>query len=216
MITAVIHVRGISHSDLVHPSKSSASLTAGLLVPLVLLLVPLIVLLDIALTSALEALFPVSAWEQRAFADMAAATLPAFISTCLIAPAEEEMLFRGILLRSFLARYPRGVAIGYSALYFGATHMNIYQFLLAFLLGLLLGWPYERSRSLSPCIALHAVVNGVVVMWGASTGPAATPTLTAVPAVGWLAAVAAATLGTVVLRRLLCPKQREIGQRCDP
>ena len=31
-----------------------------------------------------------------------AATLPAVVATCIVAPVVEELLFRGILLRSFL------------------------------------------------------------------------------------------------------------------
>jgi membrane protease YdiL (CAAX protease family) len=79
------------------------------LVPPVLLLVPLTMMLDGVLIDCLEALLPVSAWEQQAFAGMVAGTLPAVVATCIVAPVVEEMLFRGILLRSFLEQYPRGV-----------------------------------------------------------------------------------------------------------
>jgi membrane protease YdiL (CAAX protease family) len=37
----------------------------------------------------------------------------------------EEMLFRGIVLRSFLLLYPRGAAIAGSAILFGFAHLNI-------------------------------------------------------------------------------------------
>ncbi|QTN30036.1 CPBP family intramembrane metalloprotease [Rhodoferax sp. AJA081-3] len=203
LITAVMHVRGMSHRDLVHPSHNSLLLTSVFLVPPVLLLIPLTVLLDLVLIDSLEAVFPVSAWEQQAFSNMLAATLPAVVATCVIAPIVEEMLFRGILLRSFLEQYPRGVAIGFSALYFGAAHLNIYQFLLAFLLGLLLGWLYERSSSLVPCIALHAAVNGSVVLLETSKDSVTSLDPFAFPAIAWLGAIIAATVGATVLFRLL-------------
>lgn len=208
LITAVIHIRGMSHRDLVHPSKTSPALTFILLVPPVLLLIPLTVLLDWVLIDALEAVFPVSAWEEQAFAAMVAATLPAFVAACLIAPVVEEMLFRGILLRSFLEQYPRGAAIGYSALYFGVAHLNVYQFLLAFLLGLLLGWLYERSRSLIPCVALHAAANGAIVVLEMARESAASQNALEVSALAWLLALIAATVGTMALNRLLGRKRK--------
>lgn len=206
LITAAIHIQGMSHRDLVHPSQASPMLTFVLLVPPVLLLIPLTLLLDTLLIETLQRWLPVSAWEQKAFSEMVEMTLPAFVATCLVAPVVEEMLFRGILLRSFLQRYPRGVAIGYSALFFGAAHLNIYQFLLAFLLGLLLGWLYERSRSLIPCIALHAAVNtSVVVLEVSNTSPASQDPFE-FTAMVWILAVVAAVVGAAILRRLLASR----------
>jgi len=203
LISVVMHILRVGYPDLLHPSKTSAVTTFLFLAPPILLLLPLIVLLDIALIWALEAIFPLSSWEHAAFAGMVAPTLPAFIATCLIAPVVEEMLFRGILLKAFLERYPRGLAISYSALYFGAAHLNIYQFFLAFLLGLLLGWLYERARSLVPCIVLHGALNTTVVVWSASKDSTATQDPFMVPALAWLAAAIAAAVGAIALRRLL-------------
>lgn len=203
LIAAVMHFLGIGYRDLLHPSKASPAVTFALLAPPVLMLLPLIVLLDTSLIGVLEAVFPVSAWEQRAFESMVAPTLAAFVATCVIAPVVEEMLFRGILLRAFLQQYPRGAAIGYSALFFGAAHMNVYQFVLAFWIGLLLGWLYERSRSLVPCIVLHAAVNVTAVLSGAGSNSAEGVDLSTVSVAGWLAAAAAAGVGALVLRLLL-------------
>jgi membrane protease YdiL (CAAX protease family) len=203
LITAAMHIRGMSYRDLLHPSKASPVGTFVLLVPPVLLLIPLIVLLDVSLIGGIEALLPFSAAEQQAFAGMLAPSLPALFMTCIMAPVMEEMLFRGILLRSFLDQYPRGLAIGYSALYFGAAHLNIYQFALGFLLGGLIGVLYERSRSLIPCMAMHAALNCSVYVWANSQGPSASVTAFDVSPLGWLAALVAATMGLVALRRLL-------------
>jgi membrane protease YdiL (CAAX protease family) len=207
LIAVVMHILGIGHKDLLHPSNSSPTATFLFLVPPILLLLPLIVLMDIALNWALEAIFPVSSWEHAAFASMVEPTLPAFVATCLVAPFAEEMLFRGILLRSFLQRHPRGAAISYSALYFGAAHLNVYQFFLAFLLGLLLGWLYERSRSLIPCIALHAAVNLTVFVWSTAQDAATVHSLSDIPALAWPAAVAAAAVGAFILHRLLSRRE---------
>jgi membrane protease YdiL (CAAX protease family) len=109
-------------------------------------------------------MFPMSAWQQARFDDMASHSLAALVSACILAPVLEEMLFRGIILRSFLRQYRPRKAILLSALLFGLAHLNVYQFVVASLLGLLLGWLYERSRSLWPCILLHASYNASIVL----------------------------------------------------
>lgn len=217
LLAAVLHIRKSGYRDLLHPGgRASPVSTFMLLVPPVLLLVPLIVMLDGVLMVALEALYPLSAWEEEAFRGMSAPSLAALLATCVIAPVVEEMLFRGVLLRGFLQRYPRGLAIGSSALFFGVAHFNIYQFCLAFMLGILLGWLFERSRSLIPCIALHAGVNTAVTVlsWpGEADTASQDPTLTA-----WAMATVAAALGAAALWRLLAkhPVLPDAGPASEP
>ncbi len=203
LLAFVAHFRGMTYRDLIHPSRSSMLMTLVLLAPPVILLVPAILLLDEALIAALELLFPLSLWEEQAFANMVAGNLGAVVSTCLLAPVLEEMLFRGVLLRAFLVQYPRWAAISYSALFFGAAHFNIYQFALAFFLGLLLGWLFERSRSLIPCIALHAALNSWVVASEVAGSDAGKRGLEQSTPVTWLLALLAAGVGVFLLKRLL-------------
>lgn len=209
VLVSVLQLRRMMYRDLLHPSRSSVPATLMVLVPPVLLLVPLVLLLDHALMDVVHRLFPLSVWEEQAFAGMVAGNLASVVATCVLAPVLEEMLFRGILLRAFLAQHTRWAAICYSALLFGAAHLNVYQFLLAFWLGLLLGWLFERSRSLIPCIALHAAVNTTVVVLELTKDPKAESMLDAAGAAGWLLALAAATAGTMVLRRVLADPVRE-------
>jgi uncharacterized protein len=75
------------------------------------------------------------------------------------APLVEEFLFRGLLLRGLLALHRPAIAIPVSAAIFAAFHLNIWQLLPAFIMGLLLGWVYARTRSLLPCILGHAAWN---------------------------------------------------------
>jgi len=77
----------------------------------------------------------------------------------IVAPLTEEILFRGQFLRGFLDRYPAGVAIGLSAALFSVMHMNPVQAPATFLLGILAGWLYYRTRSVWPAIAAHFVNN---------------------------------------------------------
>ncbi|MFO1328006.1 MAG: CPBP family intramembrane glutamic endopeptidase [Rubrivivax sp.] len=202
LLATTLHLQGRSHRDLVHASGSSILATAVLLVPPVLLLVPLILHLDHALIDLLEHLFPLSRWEEQAFSRMVAGSIGTVVATCVLAPVLEEMLFRGVLLSAFMQQHPRGVAIPASALYFGAAHLNIYQFVLAFLLGLLLGWLYERSRSLIPCMALHGALNAWV-MAAAHGSKAQTGSQDGLTLASWLGAVVAALAGAWLLRRML-------------
>ena len=209
VLVSVMHYGRLTYRDLVHSTKSSAVVTLMLLVPPVLLLVPLALLLDHVAMAVIYQLLPVSLWEERAFASMLTGSLPAVIATCVLAPILEEMLFRGVLLRAFLKRYPRWVAISYSALLFGAAHMNVYQFILAFWLGLLLGWLFERSRSLLPCIALHAAFNSAVVWLEVANDHQSGSLLDDVGALTWLLALVAAAAGAVALRKVLIGPARK-------
>lgn len=202
LVALLTQVLGISYRHLLHPSPSSPVLTLVLLVPPLLLTLPLLLRLDDVLISTLQQVLPLSNWEQQAFASMLAPTVPALVAGCLLAPLFEEMMFRGILLAGFLRRYPRGQAIAYSALFFGAAHLNLYQFFLAFLLGLMLGWLYERSRSLLPCIALHAAVNASAMASSAQAEPN-------LASGSWPLALAAGAAGALALYALLGRKHRK-------
>lgn len=202
LLATVLHFQRRSHLDLLHSSPASVLATSALLVPPVLLLVPLITLLDYTLIYLLERVFPLSRWEEQAFAHMVAGSVGSVVTTCILAPVLEEMLFRGVLLRSFLHQLPRWYAISVSALFFGFAHLNIYQFVLAFWLGLFLGWLYERSRSLIPCIALHASLNSWV-FFSAQGVQGQNSTNTEFSAVEWSTSILAALFGAWLLRRFL-------------
>lgn len=193
--------------ELLHPSRASPAATAALLIPAAIALVPAVVLVVTVLTDWLVAIAPLSPWEEDLFESMAGDTFAAVLLVCVLAPLTEEMLFRGLILRGFLARYARWPAIGASAVLFGASHLNIYQFAAALLLGLLLGWLYERSRSLIPCIALHAAYNAAVTWLDLQE---ARPGLEAAwwdpTPMAWLAAGSLAAAGVALLVRLLQPR----------
>lgn len=66
-------------------------------------------------------------------------------------------------MRSFLGQYPKWAAILASAGMFGFAHMNTYQYVGAVIIGVFLGWLYERTKSLLPCIGLHAAYSTLCV-----------------------------------------------------
>ena len=85
---------------------------------------------------------------------------------CLLAPIAEEMVFRGAALRKLLQWKPqhRWLMIFLSALLFALAHMNPAQFLHPLLIGLLLGWMYERTGSIVPGIIYHWANNTVAYL----------------------------------------------------
>lgn len=81
------------------------------------------------------------------------------LTLAVAAPILEELIFRGIILEGFLKRYSPTKAIIWSSVLFGLAHMNPWQFISAFAMGILLGWVYHRTQSLWPCIFIHFVNN---------------------------------------------------------
>ncbi|WP_332744630.1 CPBP family intramembrane glutamic endopeptidase [Hydrogenophaga sp.] len=205
IFVVLMHAKDMSYRDLLHPSSSSIASTAVLIVPLVALLMPALLLIAGATTELLESLLPLSRWEEQAFDRMMSGSLPAIVATCLLAPVLEEMLFRGIILRAFLLQYPRWAAIWSSALIFGFAHMNVYQFVVASMIGVLLGWLYERTRSLIPCIALHGLYNAAATVSSATAR--AGDVAFGANAEEWVLAGMAATASMAMLLRLLRPSR---------
>jgi hypothetical protein len=76
-----------------------------------------------------------------------------------VAPAAEEVLFRG-LLYPFLKQHLRlGTAVGLSALVFGMIHLNLMSLPSLVLLAVVLTWLYEVTGNLLAPVAAHAVFN---------------------------------------------------------
>lgn len=80
---------------------------------------------------------------------------------CLLAPVAEELVFRGAVLRTLLVWQPqrRWLMIALSALLFALAHLNPAQLLHPLLIGLLLGWMYERTGSILPGVVYHWANN---------------------------------------------------------
>lgn len=83
------------------------------------------------------------------------------VSTCILAPLCEEFLCRGMMLRGMLHTMSPRKAIIWSAVLFAVMHMNPWQSIPAFLIGLLLGWVYWRTHSLWATIFLHCLNNSI-------------------------------------------------------
>jgi membrane protease YdiL (CAAX protease family) len=91
--------------------------------------------------------------------------LPATIGLALvvvgIAPAVEELVYRGVIYRAFRDRAGVWLAIAGSALVFAIAHFEPDHFLPLFLIGAALAWICERTSSLLPAIVMHAIYNAL-------------------------------------------------------
>ena len=99
-----------------------------------------------------------------------------FIVAAVVAPVLEEMIFRGLfqsVIRSLLetrdsklkSRYHPWIAIFITSGLFSMVHGNVPHWPALFLLGVCLGYAYEKSGSLFRPIFIHAFFNAITVIF---------------------------------------------------
>jgi membrane protease YdiL (CAAX protease family) len=121
------------------------------------------ILLSAAWTSALGITDRENVPVQLGTRDSTEALAGALLLVCVVAPVCEELFFRGYLFGA-LRRHGLLVAAGVTGLAFGLAHVlsSPIGFIVPLAgLGVLLCLLYERTGSLYPCIALHALNNSV-------------------------------------------------------
>jgi len=84
-----------------------------------------------------------------------------FIVALAVAPAAEELFFRGVLLGAVWTATRRAwVAVGLSGLLFGLMHVSQPQTVLPLVtMGVVLGYIRVRYRSLAACVLAHSLFN---------------------------------------------------------
>lgn len=82
-----------------------------------------------------------------------------FFTASIAAPWFEEVLFRGFLLPSLTRYFSLWGAIIASGLLFAVAHLNVSEILPLFVLGIVLGFVYTRSRNLWAPMLLHSLWN---------------------------------------------------------
>jgi len=75
----------------------------------------------------------------------------------------EELAFRGFILSGFRHLGHKWRAIMYSAIFFGLTHAILQQSIIAFIVGILIGYLAVQSGSILPCILFHISHNGLAL-----------------------------------------------------
>ncbi len=98
--------------------------------------------------------------------DQLLATVSLMVMTIVITPIAEEVFFRGFLFQWMATHRPLWVAMLFSSLIFGASHIVPPQMISAALMSLLIVWLYWRSQSLWPSIVCHVLNNAFGVVLG--------------------------------------------------
>ncbi|MCF6159202.1 MAG: CPBP family intramembrane metalloprotease [wastewater metagenome] len=83
----------------------------------------------------------------------------------ILAPVMEEILFRGFLLPALKNTFGSRYAIVISAFLFAGIHMDMFAILQIFILGLLLGYVYEKTQTLAAPIIIHVLHNSLTLMF---------------------------------------------------
>lgn len=86
------------------------------------------------------------------------------VYSCIVAPVTEELLYRGFILKTF-SRVSQRFGIIISAFFFGLSHGNIAQFILAFAMGIFMGYIVTRHNSVLPSIIVHVAVNMLATLF---------------------------------------------------
>jgi membrane protease YdiL (CAAX protease family) len=87
------------------------------------------------------------------------------LSVSIFAPLFEEWLCRGLVLRGLMSKMNPAKAICISAAFFAVLHMNPWQAIPAFILGLLFGYVYYRTGSLKLTMLMHCVNNTLATIF---------------------------------------------------
>jgi membrane protease YdiL (CAAX protease family) len=82
----------------------------------------------------------------------------------VVAPISEELLFRGFLQPALGRWTGRWLAIVLGAAFFAVAHMDLYAMPALLVLGIALGYVYDRTRSLAAPVALHMAFNGITLL----------------------------------------------------
>ncbi len=117
-----------------------------------------------AITSAMPQM---PEWLETIMESMTSGTLWInILCVSIFAPLFEEWLCRGMVLRGLLGNGVKPIwAIVISAAFFALIHMNPWQAVPAFLLGLLFGYVYFRTGSLKLTMLMHCVNNSFALLF---------------------------------------------------
>ena len=142
-------------------------------------------------------LFGLSVMESLEMATGIEETFSMFLYGCILAPIFEEVLFRGLLLRT-LEPFGKKFAIFATAFLFGLFHANLLQSPFAFAVGLVLGY-VTVEYSMVWAVILHMINNLVIADMLTRVTSFLPETIAGV--IIWLILLAFAVAGLVVLIR---------------
>jgi membrane protease YdiL (CAAX protease family) len=98
--------------------------------------------------------------------------IPLLIFAVLLAPICEELFFRALMvtkLDSFFLKHTKLPHLGvfFSSIIFGLSHLaygSIVEIIGVFVIGIVLATIFKASKSITPCIIIHMVYNGLSIL----------------------------------------------------
>lgn len=85
------------------------------------------------------------------------------VAFLLVAPAAEEIFFRGVVYNAWEREHGASLAVVGSAALFAVIHTSLFALIPIFALGVALALLYRSTRSLAATIAMHAGFNAISV-----------------------------------------------------
>ncbi len=86
------------------------------------------------------------------------------IVVSFIGPVIEEVFFRGFLYSAFKKNWGVLPALFLSSVLFSIVHLQLYSFVPLMIIGWLLAYIFEKTKSLFPAIFLHGVYNLILIL----------------------------------------------------
>jgi membrane protease YdiL (CAAX protease family) len=123
----------------------------------------IVLILDVPITSNADDLTEIQ--NDRTYA------IAIVVTAVVAAPLVEELVFRGIVLRSLLSKMPMIAAVGLQGVLFGVAHVdpvrgvgNVGLACVLSAVGISFGAAAYWLRRIGPTIVAHAIFNGVVMI----------------------------------------------------
>lgn len=90
------------------------------------------------------------------------------VATAVVPAVVEEYAMRCCTMGA-LKKYGKGFAVFSVSIVFGLLHLNVIQFVFAFLVGLILGYVTVKTDSIVPAVFIHGFNNGLSVVQDVTT-----------------------------------------------
>jgi hypothetical protein len=131
------------------------------------LLFPMLVVFNLAflcVNDPIVELIPMPDFVAEMFQQMFEKDTYTFLAVAIAAPIGEELLFRRIMLPGLVANYGERRGILWSAFFFAIFHLNPWQGIGAFFIGIFLAWLFIRTKNIWLCIFLHFFNNSLAFL----------------------------------------------------
>ena len=86
------------------------------------------------------------------------------VVVALVAPFSEEIFFRGFVYSAFKKSWGVNAGLFLSSFLFALVHLEIYSFIPLMIIGWILAYLFEKTKSLMPAIFLHGVYNLILIL----------------------------------------------------